>query len=311
MSMSFGRTLCAAGWLVLGGAGLAQEQPEPSLTYNEDVKIEKSVPALILSDTNSQPARAFHLRYYNADFEIWDPVRNTAALRVYHGGGNPGIAGQVHLQGPQIYMFGDVSVDGGHSPGTALAVSNAHNPSKNPVLLVEDSNQFSASRNLLRLKNRGASTFRFDNLDTGQNWGFGSLGTGSFFVSSSGVPALSLALTPGGDLTIAGSLIQGSSRDIKDDVQPVRPSEVLERLARSRYAQKKYREAAESNARLATRFPDAAGSKSAPMASDPQWPKRSATSSTNRTTARCGMTCFPKCRRRPMSSRRATAKCRE
>lgn len=231
MSMSFGRTLCAAGWLVLGGAGLAQEQPEPSLTYNEDVKIEKSVPALILSDTNSQPARAFHLRYYNADFEIWDPVRNTAALRIYHGGGNPGIAGQVHLQGPQIYMFGDVSVDGGHSPGTALAVSNAHNPSKTPVLLVEDSNPSSASRNLLRLKNRGASTFRFDNLDTGQNWGFGSLGTGSFFVSSSGVPALSLALTPGGDLTIAGSLIQGSSRDIKDDVQPVRPSEVLERLA--------------------------------------------------------------------------------
>ncbi len=42
--------------------------------------------------------------------------------------------------------------------------------------------------------------------------------------------------------------------------------EVIERLARARYAQKKYREAAESYARLATRFPDAAASKAAPMA---------------------------------------------
>ncbi len=246
MSTGPWRTLCAGGWLLLGGAGLAQEQAEPSLTYNEDVKIEKSVPALILSDTNSLPARAFHLRYYNADFEIWDPVRSTAALRVYHGGGNPGIAGNVYLQGPQIGLSGDVSIDGGYSPGTALAVSNAHNPSKTPVVLIEDDNTSSASRNLLRLKNHGASTFRFDNLDTGQNWGFGSLGTGSFFVASSGVPALSLALTPGGDLTIAGTLVQGSSRDIKDDVQPVRPSDVLDRLAALPISTWRYKHAPES-----------------------------------------------------------------
>jgi TolA-binding protein len=41
--------------------------------------------------------------------------------------------------------------------------------------------------------------------------------------------------------------------------------EVLERLARARYAQKKHREAAEAYARLATRFPDAAVSKAAAM----------------------------------------------
>jgi hypothetical protein len=230
MSKTLVRLACV-GLGFLSHGSTAQEAPAPDLTFTEDVKIEKSTPAFVVSDTNSQPFRAFHLRYFNAAFELWDPVRSSAALRVYHGGGNPGFAGRVYLQGPEIGLSGTVNVNGVGSTATSLFVGNADRPTVSPLALIEDSNATVASRNLLRLRNRGASTFRFDNVSTGQSWGFGSLGSGNFFMSSSGAPSVGLTLTPGGDLTIAGTLVQGSSREIKDDVRPVEVDSVLDRLA--------------------------------------------------------------------------------
>lgn len=239
----FDRRLRAGALAALCATGLAaQEQvPEPSQTITEDVRIDTQTPSLELHDPTTQPPRSFFLVDQQGGLEIRDSQASQPALTIRHfqlAGG-----GELTLRGYPISLWGQVGVGG--SPSYRLHVRGSVNEFR-PLLVVEDGNTTVASRNLFRLQNRGASTFRFDNVETGQGWGFGSLGAGNFFVSATGAPALGLTLTPGGDLTIAGALVQGSSREIKDDVRSVRPDDVLERLSRLPISTWRYKHAPES-----------------------------------------------------------------
>lgn len=98
-------------------------------------------------------------------------------------------------------------------------------------LRVEEASLTTASRNLVRIKNNGASTFRFDNTGTGQLWGFGSLGSGNFFVGAAPGQPLAMTVTPAGNVTLTGTLTQNSDRDAKRDVEAVDAVAVLERVA--------------------------------------------------------------------------------
>ncbi len=99
-------------------------------------------------------------------------------------------------------------------------------------LLVEEASATTASRNLLRIINNGASTFRFDNSASGQSWGFGALGSGNFFIGSTPGQPLGFTLTSNGDVTLTGTLTQGSDRATKQAIAPLDPAALLERLAR-------------------------------------------------------------------------------
>lgn len=98
-------------------------------------------------------------------------------------------------------------------------------------LVVEEASSTVTGRNLLLIKNNGAATFRFDNTASGTGWGFGSRQAGDFFISAIGAPTVNLALNSAGNLTITGTLTQGSDRHSKQDVVAVEPREVLERVA--------------------------------------------------------------------------------
>jgi hypothetical protein len=119
----------------------------------------------------------------------------------------------------------------GIAPTARLHVFSDDAGTSLPRVLVEESSTISASRNMLRIVNRGASTFRFDNSTTGAFWGFGSLGNGNFFVGSSAGQPLAFTLTPAGNVTLTGTLVQMSDRNAKHDIVPVDPEQVLARVS--------------------------------------------------------------------------------
>jgi hypothetical protein len=101
-----------------------------------------------------------------------------------------------------------------------------------------------ASRNLLRLLNGGPTTVRLDNKGTGQAWSFGSTLTGNFFFGSTAGLAAGFVLSPSGDVTIGGTLTQGSDRNSKQAIEPVDGAALLERVARLPLATWEYKDTA-------------------------------------------------------------------
>jgi hypothetical protein len=101
-----------------------------------------------------------------------------------------------------------------------------------------------ASRNLLRLLNGGPTTVRLDNKASGQAWSFGSTLTGNFFVGSTPGLSAGFVLSPSGDVTIGGTLTQGSDRNSKQAIEPVDGAALLERVARLPLATWEYKDAA-------------------------------------------------------------------
>jgi hypothetical protein len=109
---------------------------------------------------------------------------------------------------------------------------------------VEESNPLIHSRNLLRLLNSGPPTVRLDNKATGQVWSLGSLSNGNFFVGATPGLNQGFMLSPSGDVTIGGTLTQGSDRNSKQAIEPVDGAALLERVARLPLATWEYRDAA-------------------------------------------------------------------
>jgi hypothetical protein len=101
-----------------------------------------------------------------------------------------------------------------------------------------------ASRNLLRLLNGGGTTVRLDNTASGQAWSFGSTLFGNFFFGSTAGLSAGLVLSPSGDVTIGGTLTQGSDRNSKQAIEPVDGAALLERVARLPLATWEYKDAA-------------------------------------------------------------------
>jgi hypothetical protein len=121
---------------------------------------------------------------------------------------------------------GDVGVGTG-APTASLHVTRSTGSTR---LLIEETSTTTASRNMLRVVNNGASTFRFDTTTGLPSWGFGSLGTGNFFITGTGVVGLSMQMTNSGNMTILGTLTQLSDRNAKEGIQAVDHDELLSRV---------------------------------------------------------------------------------
>ncbi len=106
---------------------------------------------------------------------------------------------------------------------------------------VEEASPTAASRNLLHIVNNGAATFRFDNTADGSSWGFGSRGTGDFFIGKTPGQTFAFNMSSAGDVTITGTLQQGSDRNAKQDVEPVEPSRVLAQVAELQISSWRYK----------------------------------------------------------------------
>ena len=86
------------------------------------------------------------------------------------------------------------------------------------------------NRRLIELRNNGPVTVRYNNTAAnGMTWNLNAL-PGGFVMSVAGSGVNELSLAPSGDLTILGTLNQGSSREWKQDISEVESREVLDRV---------------------------------------------------------------------------------
>lgn len=137
-----------------------------------------------------------------------------------------------------------VKANGDVGLGTYYAASALHviRSDGTAQLRVQETSTTSTGRNLARFINNGAATFRFDNTaSSGLSWGFGSRQAGDFFISTVGASTVQMSLTSAGNMTINGTLTQGSDRDAKDDVAAIDPADVLDKLVRLPIATWRYR----------------------------------------------------------------------
>jgi hypothetical protein len=140
------------------------------------------------------------------------PAAPTSSIEIaangYVGFGTPSPTAQLHLFGTD--------------PGVA---SNK--------ILVENANAGPAApRELYELRNHGDVAFIVDDTTDPERWSFGTFNHTFLINNQANVPALEFLFGPTGNLTISGTLTQGSDRESKEDVKPVDSGSVLDRVAR-------------------------------------------------------------------------------
>ena len=95
---------------------------------------------------------------------------------------------------------------------------------------VEEKNGTTAVREIFKLVNNGGPFFIFADSNLGQSWSFAMGAVGDFILSHQQQAGVEARLQPDGDLIIAGSLTQNSSRTLKEGIEPVEPAAVLTRV---------------------------------------------------------------------------------
>ena len=154
-----------------------------------------------------------------------------------------------------LYVEGNNVGIGTDTPATKLHVKAADGSAS---ILVDDSAATPTNRTLFELRNAGAVQFFFRNTDNGQTWQMSAFPstlqfgltttTGPKFrvLSSGGISVLLgsntlMGLNNTGDLQIAGTLSQGSSRTIKTAIEPADNSKILDRVAELPIAEWSYK----------------------------------------------------------------------
>ena len=116
------------------------------------------------------------------------------------------------------------------------------------ALLVEESTSETRIRNLATLVNNGPSRLQMQNTDSGRTWSLvadfqnsfqirqNGPNTANFAIREDGTFSFNnlgtsvMALQPDGNLRIGGVLTEGSSRDIKENIETVNPSQILAKV---------------------------------------------------------------------------------
>ena len=136
---------------------------------------------------------------------------------------------------------------GTDTPSDLLHVSRSDGTTK---VLVDENSATVTKRFMFELENNGAPGFIFTNSASGDTWQFAQTAVGDFTVSLIGTGGSELQvnkdgrvtmgpgatqtfnLAPNGNLTINGTLTQGSSRDIKENFSRIEPQEILARVTK-------------------------------------------------------------------------------
>jgi len=121
---------------------------------------------------------------------------------------------------------GDVGI-GTTSPSTQLHVRDTGSRGK---ILAENASGTTTPRELLEIRNNGGAAFILKDTSVTQRWGVGTFGS-SLLIDNQANAGIEYTFSPTGNLTIAGTLTQGSDRDTKRDIAPVQPEEILAKVA--------------------------------------------------------------------------------
>jgi hypothetical protein len=156
-------------------------------------------------ENNSDPSNKY-------DFEVVGG--NLAITR------NDGTAGAGNIIGGKLGL-------GLTNPTTTLHISGSDGTTK---LLVQENNGTPVVRELFKLQNNGGPFFIFTDNSLAKSWAFASLANNDFTINQQQSANIELRLTELGNLTIEGTLTQGSSREIKTGIESVDTSEILARV---------------------------------------------------------------------------------
>lgn len=198
-----------------------------------DVTISSLDPAIDLFDEST--ADSMGINYDGLDFSIYT---NSGVDAVKVNWLAP--ADSLHIQGGS----GHVGL------GTSAPVAPIHvqRDDGNAKILVEETNVTTAARSMFELYNNGPIGFNMFNTNTGETWRFAAQTVGfRISLDGSGGPEFELSntggmkvgpgsatvfdLTPSGNLTINGTLTQGSDVNSKRNIDTVNGAQVLMKLA--------------------------------------------------------------------------------
>lgn len=129
-------------------------------------------------------------------------------------------------QAGTLFVEGDNVGIGTATPIAPLHVRESNGAAK---VLVEEVAGTVQARELFRLVNNGPPFFIFVDSSLSQSYSFAMFGS-DFIISHQQTPGIELRLNPNGNLTISGSLSEGSSREVKNDVVAVDRHEILEKV---------------------------------------------------------------------------------
>ncbi|MCB1675626.1 MAG: tail fiber domain-containing protein [Halioglobus sp.] len=130
------------------------------------------------------------------------------------------------IEALHIDATGNVGI-GTASPQQSLHLVGTDGTTK---FLVEETNGTKQARELFKLSNKGGPFFVFADTSLAQSFAFSMGSTGDFLISHQQTPGVQFRLSQNGNLSITGSLSQGSSREIKRDIVPIDGRDVLARV---------------------------------------------------------------------------------
>jgi hypothetical protein len=125
-----------------------------------------------------------------------------------------------------IYSNGNIGL-GTLTPGNHLHVLGSAGTNK---VLIEEASGTTTPREILEVRNNGGSVLIYEDTSVAQRWASGTFGA-NFVLDEQAHAGVEYTFTNTGNLTIAGTLTQGSSRDLKTDFTSLDPKDVLARVS--------------------------------------------------------------------------------
>jgi hypothetical protein len=181
-----------------------------------------NTPAIRLEQNNSGgfTAQTWDIGANEANFFIRDVTGGSKlSLRIRPGAPTSSL---------DISADGDVGV-GTASPDTKLHVTSSDAGTTDGKVFIENTSATNTSRELLELKGLGGVAFILDDTNDASRWTTSNIGS-NYLINNQANGGVEFTLNSTGGLTIAGTLVQGSSRDLKTDFVSLDPRDVLSRV---------------------------------------------------------------------------------
>jgi len=156
------------------------------------------------------------------NFKIRDLSSGTVPFRI-----GDGVADNTFTIQPFGLAVGNVGL-GTLTPSTQLHVRGNDSGSRNKILVENVGSQ--GAREMLEIRNNGGPVFILEDTSVPQRWAMGT-GGANLVLDEQAHAGTEYTFTNTGNLTIAGVLTQGSSRDLKTGFTALDPKDVLARVS--------------------------------------------------------------------------------